>query len=292
MPPQSLLLQVFVAELPVTAQALDGHRWRIPLGPEQWPQRVAVIYRGTLDRGGAGQMEFASPELVGLSVSRTLWTISSPPEAGAGRPELRAIVDRAEQFRIRVEIAQTLAGAAPAVVAQDAAQEAAIWQRIWRRHVEDSQRQFRAAQALAAASARPASQTETPPPAMPADMQAGRVPADPAQVLRWTDSTEKSTLRLAFRGAQADVRVDYAAALRPVWIRLVLVSVLVVLAGLGWQLARSKVCVEFCGRWPFALTALAGMVWWLFLSPSVLGLAVLLLSAVASFRTAGTPLGR
>jgi hypothetical protein len=297
MPPQSALLQVFAAELPVTAQSLDGRRWRIPLGPEQWPQRVALIYRGTLERGRAGQMEFASPELAGLSISRTLWTISSSREAGTGRPELgQAVVDRVEQLRIRVESAQTLADAAPAVVAQSAAQEAAIWQRIWRRHAEDARRQYQVAQTLRAASnsapSRTASQSETPPAAQLAEMRIGRLPVDPAQVLQWTDFADGNTLRLAFRGAQADVHVDYGAALRPVWIRLVLVSVLVVLAVLGWQLASSAVCVEFCGRWPFALAALAGLVWWLFLSPSVLGLAVLVLSAIASFRTAGSLLPR
>ena len=297
MPQQSALLQVFVAELPVTAQSLNGRRWRIPLGPEQWPQRVALIYRGTLERGRAGQMEFASPEITGLSISRTLWTISSSREAGIGRPETgQAVVDRLEQFRIRVESAQALADAAPAVVAQDAAQEAAIWQRIWRRHVEDARRHYQGAQTLAAASnsaaLRTASQFDTPPAGTPAELRTGRLPVDPAQVLQWTDFADGNTLRLAFRGAQADVRVDYADALRPVWIRLTLVIVLVTLAVLSWQLARSAICVEFCGRWPFALAALAGLIWWLFFAPSVLGLAVLVLSAVASFRTAGSFLPR
>ena len=93
LPPHVTLVQCFVAGLPVTALP-DGERgWRLPLGPEQWPQRVEILFTGQVAlaaRDSAGRI-FSAPMLSGLPISRTIWSVQAPTESGAGRLHLRIL---------------------------------------------------------------------------------------------------------------------------------------------------------------------------------------------------------
>ena len=71
MPPQTTLVQAFVAELPTAAESLGENRWRLPLGPEQWPQRVEILFEGPRPHSAwESPPSLAAPELVGVPVLR------------------------------------------------------------------------------------------------------------------------------------------------------------------------------------------------------------------------------
>tara|TARA_B100000809_G_scaffold266263_1_gene328128 strand:+ start:9 stop:413 length:405 start_codon:yes stop_codon:yes gene_type:complete len=49
---------------------------------------------------------------------------------------------------------------------------------------------------------------------------------------------------------------------------------------------RNPQLLDHLGRWPFAWGALGGLAWWLWLSPSVVGVLIMLLSASGALRAA------
>ncbi|MFP6752456.1 MAG: hypothetical protein VB855_12315 [Pirellulaceae bacterium] len=60
--------------------------------------------------------------------------------------------------------------------------------------------------------------------------------------------------------------------------------VLLALAGII-HVRRNPTLGELLGRWPFAWGALAGIAWWLWLSPSLVGILLMLLSAGGALRS-------
>ena len=59
--------------------------WRLNLNSDRLPQRVAVVYRGTIaaaDRPGTH--EFAAPTLGEIPVAQTLWTVAGPSRFSPG----------------------------------------------------------------------------------------------------------------------------------------------------------------------------------------------------------------
>ena len=73
------LVQVTVAGSPVVPTAVAANRWLLPLGPNYLPQRIEVVFDGSISAPVAdGPMVFKVPMLGDLPVRQTLWTLSGP----------------------------------------------------------------------------------------------------------------------------------------------------------------------------------------------------------------------
>ena len=73
------LVQVTVAGTPVMPTPVAANRWLLPLGPNSLPQRIEVVFDGSVPEPDAdGLMNFDAPTLGNLPVRQTLWTISGP----------------------------------------------------------------------------------------------------------------------------------------------------------------------------------------------------------------------
>jgi len=60
---------------------VEGNRWLLPLGPNSLPQRIEVVFEGSVSHAGAdGPVRFEAPMLGSLPVRQTLWTVSGPSE--------------------------------------------------------------------------------------------------------------------------------------------------------------------------------------------------------------------
>lgn len=277
LPSQVTLIQCFAAGLPVTAVPDGERRWKLPLGPEQWPQRVEILFTGQIGRTADGTVDrlLAAPTIGGLPISRTIWSVQAPPEAGEGYPRLtHTAVSPLEHARIRLETAQSLLQSAPAVVARSSVHEAAVWRQEWQQRVAAAQREVDWREAAHRARERTAGLPETVP-----------IAVDPDRLLQSTENSPTSSVFSSVQGASSAIQIGYRDGHREDRSRRLLIAALLVggLAG-GAVLGRSALVRDGLVRLPYVAMALTGAIWWLFLNPSLLGLGIVLLAVWGALR--------
>lgn len=295
------LVQVMVAGLPAWPVPVEEGVWRVTLAPGTLPQQLEVLFQGASPSSGtAGTPLLRAPFLEGLPVQRTLWTIAAPPGIlpdpalqGEGVGALSLRLARAHQVADLVVAGQGLAEEDP--------EESRPWYRRWCRRWIDArlavERQLEIDRAqgetdwvranlarLDAQVARAVEQLGIE------DLLASASRQDSAadslaQV--WLAGLDRSRTVHYFdmQGSNATVRLQERrgadGALATFWLpSLLLVGVTIVVStGMrrGW-LRRWLI------RWPHLAGVLVGLVWWLWLWPSVLGLAIVLFSLIASYR--------
>ncbi|MFV1964082.1 MAG: hypothetical protein ACC628_01570 [Pirellulaceae bacterium] len=290
-PPDFELVQVTVAGLPVTVKHLDNEHWRVRLGPEQLPQRIEVLFTGKLPRITPlvrGQ-RFAAPLLVGLPVMQTLWSIQGPPNVAGGRPELAHIESGPLSLsQVRAENACALLHFASEVVAQSATKEMDTWRSAWQRRLDNALRQIQRNQQADPAAWIPdeseGTQGNDEPSATPFvnEMRAG----DPASVWHLQQEPLGTTSYGSLLGSSNNLYLGYAPAdFSDLGRRGLMATVLFGLAALVALARRSRAVSEWALRWPYAAGVLFGIAWWLWLSPSLLGLVIILVSVIGAFRS-------
>ena len=95
-------------------------------------------------------------------------------------------------------------------------------------------------------------------------------------IARFASSGERESLTVQFPGMASDAIGSVVGR----WILVV-----VALGGILFC-GRNPGLLDFLGRWPFAWGALGGIAWWLWLSPSIVGVLIMLLSASGALRAA------
>lgn len=301
LPPDWQLVQLSVAGIPATPlPAEEG--WKLPLGANRMPLRVEVIASGPvgdISRVWAG-LKLPACELGDLPVDQTLWTLHSPSgwecvELGESAARIDAL--EAERHRLR-SIAALADNLSSDTAATTPPAELENWRRIWARRLAllktaiDRQQQLASGQSLAnddldkvddewAEAAKNLGMTP-----LAAQILAEKpVPDQPAELWEQTHAGGGSVTRFfVHRDGQAPqvryLRAGEAGLLRRFGAALaVALATLVVVAAL-----RSGVVVEFVRRWPYAAGVVAGLAWWLWLSPSILGWLLILTSVAAAFR--------
>ena len=87
MPPS---LQIVHASIEGVATLLDprGERtWRIPLVSRHHPQRIQILFQGTLETSDpTGRIELVAPTLQHFPVERTMWTVYGPDDTALSPP--------------------------------------------------------------------------------------------------------------------------------------------------------------------------------------------------------------
>lgn len=295
------LVQVRVAGLPAWPVPVEEGVWRVALAPGTLPQQLEVLFQGASPPPGtAGAPLLRAPFLEGLPVRRTLWTIATPPDVlpdrvmqGEDISSLSLRLVRARQVADLVVAGQGLAEEDP--------EESRPWYRRWCRRWIDARRAVERQLAvdrtqgetdwvranltrLDAQVARAVEQLGIE------DLLAGAARQDSAadsleQV--WLAGLDRSGSLYYFdlQGSKATMRLQEprgrAGAIAMFWLpSLLLVGVTIVVStGMrrGWF-------QEWLVRWPHLAGVLVGVVWWLWLWPSAVGLVIVLLSLIASYR--------
>ena len=149
LPPRAVLVQAFVAK---SRPRRNGSGTMSGAAAEI--RTMAATNRSPLHGSAAAtrrrrRPDISAPSLAGLPIARTLWTIQGPEEWGQGRPQLaHALVDEAEQLRIRLQTVQSLLDSAPIGMAKSSLSEAEIWHDIWRGFSSQYERQLALLQAV------------------------------------------------------------------------------------------------------------------------------------------------
>ena len=133
-PPQVEVVHLSVAGLPVAAAPAGPDSWRFALQSTQLPQRIEVVFRGSLGaRSGAiNRVQVPAPGIEGVEVDRTLWTVYGPPSAGpATLLEPTSGLTPVRQELSRLEATESILGQALNVASEQAPEEIRRWYAPW-----------------------------------------------------------------------------------------------------------------------------------------------------------------
>ena len=288
LPPSLRLVQARVANLPATAEPV-GDRWRLPLGPDQLPQRIELIFTGKLPprRADLGGQVFPGPAIPGLPVAHTSWTVRGPLIAGPGRPALaHTAVDATRQIQLRIRSAEQVLDAAQEILAHSSSPELEACRDEWQRRIQAARGDLARNQGRnPGLAARRASEAGSAERASVPLRQETRPATDAAAIWDLLQRSGGPATRCAVQGVCPHIVVDYSEAgvrFRPLVAALFLLALMAVLLA-----QRSTLLSEWLVRWPYVAGSLLGLAWWLWLTPSLLGLAILLACLAGSLRLQG-----
>lgn len=260
------IAHVDVAGVPVTLRTDRQGRVWIPLGPEQLPQRIDVVFFGRLSSIAALPGDVISaPSLADVPVEQTLWTVRGPVGAVVDEALLEHTrTDEVEQARIRAGAASLILQMAETLTPPVAEAGFESWTRTWQR------RRDRAARVAAGTQGAQGD----------AETERFETAAWDGQV---SGNSRGEPTRLAVQGASSSINVQFTfGQTSDIGMRAGISAViawLALLLGLAMRRFRVWECVE---RSWHALGVSAGIVWWLWFTPSFVGLVIMAIFLTAA----------
>jgi hypothetical protein len=298
-PPGCELVHANVVGVAAHLAPIEEDRFRLSLFSSQLPQRVELVFKGkreaTADGSGTWLCDF--PRLEDIPVVRTTWAILSNPESGS--PEVTGgiqpisgtsiEVGRLDQLMDMESLSSELAAVSQPVSREDwyvpwQRQYQQAWKRLVReelreeilpgqsqlKRIESRQQQIDPGAGLEETMA----DEEAVYPPSYGDMF-DALSAGSLTMTRFASTPGGAVPQVRFPGTQE----SSSWAIFGRWL-----LVLLVLAGII-QMRQNPILGEVLGRWPFAWGALAGIAWWLLLSPPLVGILLMLLSAIGALRS-------
>jgi hypothetical protein len=295
------LIHVRVAGLIVQPKPLGEGHYRVRLGPPHLPQRVEVVFALEKPVAGGQPATLQVPRPVDMPLRKVIWSVAHPSEDDMAEP-----AQAHRQTAIEQELARLAAAAAMLRAAADAAFEEPADARRWCRPVAGfyalarSRARRELAMAPASPTTRPAAERLA---ALDAEIQQLAEAIDVAAIFRaalrseevaarpgdpWQQSVESAGAVLRFEtpaSVEALVLRPRAESHRSPLMRLAGSALLAALLAVLWMLSRRGKLADGVNRWPALAGVTLGILWWLFLWPSVLGLAFIVVCLIASVRS-------
>jgi len=264
---------------------VQPRRWRVPLVSSRLVQRIEVVYQS---RGELGKLQ--APQLTGIPVEQTLWTVQLP----RGVELVGASEEQATESAIDLARARSISGVIAAVSYDESLEEMARWYQPWVQrfhHVLNRLRQSAGrdddAQAQREVTVLYDFQRDT---ARQLTLESyfeqaerGRpLVEDPSSLWMVGDSSPQQFFAVVKGSAPELVLawVDPAAQRRWDQYRAGLAVLLV--CGLLAVVVAAARRLDLPLLSPQWLLAAAGVLWWLWLSPSVVGLILVIVSLLTT----------
>jgi hypothetical protein len=182
---------------------------------------------------------------------------------------------------MRANHARELLESATEIVSQSGAHEMETWRSAWQRRLDTAQRQIRQKQSAASGTEDARSDSGTS--STIDDVRS----YDAASIWRRQQEPLNSTVQGMLLGSSDSFQLDYASTrLHDLGRRGLMATALFGLVALFVLGRRNRTLNEWGLRWPYVVGVLLGMVWWLFCTPSLLGLAVILAAVIGAFSPA------
>lgn len=301
LPEDSELVAATVDGLPIQPTPLAAGQWQLNLNSDRLPQRVAVVYRGTISAADRpGTHDFAAPALGEMPVARTLWTVAGPSRFAAGLCAENESIGALEQQWIRFREIAAVIDRSAALFSEDN-EETRRWYQLYVRYWANARaavlrewlpvaqseygramraeidllerRQSQFAERLEMSEVLWQLLAAAPQANEPAEWWAETL-FDPAVAARFESGGRLISLPLNFTESEKSQTFDRIA---------VAMMILGLLSLIIWGI-RKDFWGRLSRRWLAAnpaAGAVLGFAWWLWLSPSALGLGIVLVSAAS-----------
>jgi hypothetical protein len=305
LPPECDLVQASVAGLSITPLRVAVGEWRLPLSGGSLPVRVQAIYKGQLTPSSTpwGERMASLPVLTDLPIEQTLVTFYGPP---GSRPVDAAVKDRTSDVQadlLRYEVIASISDLPTDLAAEQRTEDLAGWYQPWARRSQA----LRVAVREQLSFQRPDEKTQPLQSRLNAVEQKQRQTAQRLGISLTAETSAGAVLphelaedfvQHTFAGEHRVRRYHFAASTTPAelsvgrtvnddWFQrfswsatLLGAACILVVAG------RRGILDDWSRRWPHALGVMAGVAWWLWLTPSVLGWILIIGSLLASMRPA------
>ncbi|MCH7725835.1 MAG: hypothetical protein IH991_05045 [Planctomycetes bacterium] len=287
------LVQVTVEGRTAMLSKKGASSWNIGLGPVQLPQQIAVVFQGRVFTDDEKQT-FTAPRIAGADRTKTLWTIHHPRWSSPASDDSATRVVQHEQYDLRIQSILELLNSASDAAIKESQQEINDWFESWSQRFTYALEHFE--ELKDANSESRVEQYKRQIESTANELNTGNLVGLRGDlvnpVVAWSvepSSMHSSTYHITSGSSSTiDVNAQSSGAdsiigrIGPAAFFLGIVAALYVLITRG-------PLVEWCIRWPYAFAALFGLVWWMWLTPSVVGLAFVIVSLTASLRSHGIP---
>jgi hypothetical protein len=288
-PPHSQLCQLIVGDLPVRREVLENSRWKVPLGPPFMPQRIVISYRSKHDLTGQ-RLRLAAPKIFlgdqALPAAQTWWRVRSTDGLQLSKPQLgrqaNAIEFAQETLRLALLVWKDALSPALELPRMEGRSWLHTWQNItqeanvdWQAYdlSESEQLELSVAEKArlqfveAFATDDPTVATRRSPLAYPPRF-AWSPDASPTRKELFFASDASGQLALTATPSSENTLWRWIAAVA--WIGAILAIVARLRNNPQWH---HQLC-----HWPHGLAMGSGLVWWLLLRPSAIGMLVIALT--------------
>jgi hypothetical protein len=286
-PAECRLLDVTIANRSAQLRRSAAGEVRIGLGPAELPQAVRMAFAATPGRSAKnrGQFEFAVPHLADAEVEQTLWTVEAPPAYGPARASSPSPSTAAELEAKRLRAAAAALATADRAAGLYSPDEVGQWYAPWGQRLRASSAALRRWLAIEPATAATAElKAGLPKLERAADAalaaSASRNGDDPKRAAS-VESSDQSMASpfmhqmasyFVLNGAASRLPVDFPQLDRGDGPTRFAATFGVLLAGFVGAWAARRPAPSWLS-WPI-LGVLAGLVWWLWMVPSIMGLGL------------------
>ena len=282
---------------------------QLPTVSHSLPQRIEVLYFDR-DTPRNSNRRIAAPVLAGvegpLPVQRTIWTVAGSPSLIADPVSGDAVAETSrrrdvleDRFQHIVDMLDDAASDAPAEVLD-------YWHRRWisrlnRLHsrIQDEKLEAMGDPSRGEARKRQINRQQArfrtlaeQQPVLPADERAEREQIDAPDILRRLSPADDRQVIRSFDGWRGEMILTLQGVTSPLWPRLLMATIILLLAGIALLIAGSRWPVRYKQELATAAVLAAGLVYWLWLIPSVFGLALVAAAAVLTLWRDWTPAAR
>lgn len=298
MPKGCELVRVSVDGLIATPLAAGDRQWDVPLAAPSLPQRIEMLFTGSLVEAGWQRIELEAPMPQGVPVEKTLWSVQGPDAAGPGEMLGGKTSGALRAELARLESVAALSNLPTEAVSGSGGDELKSWYRVWYGHWNAARRSARqmllesphGGQTLALEAEMKAMEREQA--AIAGRLATSEGPStaglhEAVELWAHAQTAGRRPTRSIFDGAAPAATIRYPRPAQALWwTRLVFVaasSVLVLVLLL--LIARGLPVADWVRRWPHPLAMCLALAWWLWLTPSVLGLVGAVLVLLISLRS-------
>ena len=302
LPPGSQLRHLIVGDQPVRRELRNDGCWKIPVGPPFMPQRIVVNYRTSLGPIGravrlAGPKIFLGDQV--LPASETWWHLQATQGLQLGKPKVGRISNEKQFVKNSFQQPKSVLEDALSQALDLPREEGQAWAKNWQAVLRQAERDWQAYKLLEEDLDHPTGELdystgdEAQRPFLEtfAKAFATEDPSTPDRSRRLTYSLRLSNdLAVSLEGKEHFWVSDSQGQIEFVvsrgtsqnrWQWLGAFGLLCGALALIHQLSRNPDWHYTLCHWPHCLALVGGIVWWLLLRPSVIGLLVIALALIS-----------
>jgi len=295
------LIHSWSAGLPALLDPLGNNRWNIQLGPDQLPQRIVVVYEKKTSVGGPAidRCQLAAPRLTGIPIKQTAWTIRGPSaDFELDASSKLKVVDPTTQEYHRYKAVADLIGMAEDSAKERPAVETQNWYSRWANRLASSYSKLDDVKTSEVdlhtegidIETIKEQQEEIAQRLKTTKILSQMTTANGANSLEapdvWSQSGSDETVVYAMSdGAAPTIEVSVQSVRTSDWSLRVWHAIIFLLICLAlYVLIRRTSISDLFLEWPLAFGVLLGIVWMVWLTPSIVGFLIITASVVRSLR--------